>query len=64
MYGYTFNELRGTKKWEAMKQYIYDHLADGSLKPEIARTFPFEQTVEAYRFLESNAQVGKIVITF
>ena len=64
MYGYTFNELRGTEQWEPMKRYIFEHLADGSFKPEIARTFPFNQTVEAYRFLESNAQVGKIVVTF
>jgi len=42
-----------------MKKYIYDRLADGSFKPKIARTFPFDQTVEAYR----NEQIGKIVIT-
>jgi NADPH2:quinone reductase len=46
-----------------MKKYIYDHLADGSFKPEIARTFSFVQTVEAYKFLESNEQIGKVVIT-
>lgn len=63
MFGYTFNELRGTPEWGAMKKYIYDHLADGSFKPEIARTFPFDQAVEAYRYLESNEQIGKIVIT-
>jgi NADPH:quinone reductase len=63
MYGYTFNELRNTPDWEGMKRFIYDHLADGSFKPEIARIFPFAQTIEAYRYLESNEQVGKVVIT-
>lgn len=63
MFGYTFNELRNTPDWETMKKYIYDHLADGSFKPEIARTFPFDQTVEAYKYLESNEQIGKVVIT-
>jgi NADPH:quinone reductase-like Zn-dependent oxidoreductase len=63
MFGYTFGELRGTPEWETMKKYIYDHLADGSFKPKIARTFPFDQTVEAYKYLESNEQIGKIVIT-
>ena len=63
MFGYTFGELRGTPEWETMKKYIYDHLADGSFKPEIARTFPFDQTVEAYKYLESNEQIGKVVIT-
>ena len=62
MFGYTFNELRGTPEWEAMKTYIYDHLADGSFRPEIARTFAFDQTVEAYKYLESNEQIGKVVI--
>ena len=64
MFGYTFNELRNTPDWDTMKSYIYDHLSDGTFKPEIARTFPFDQTVEAYKFLESNEQVGKVVITF
>jgi NADPH:quinone reductase len=63
LYGYTFNELRGTPDWEEMKRYIYDHLADGSFKPEIARIFPFAETAEAYKYLESNEQVGKVVIT-
>lgn len=35
----------------------------GTLKPIIARTFRFEDIVEAHRFLESNAQFGKIVVT-
>ena len=63
MFGYSFNELRGTPEWETMKKYIYDHLADGSFKPKIAKTFPFDQTVEAYKYLESNQQIGKVVIT-
>ena len=30
---------------------------------EAARTFPFEKIVEAHQYLESNQQVGKIVVT-
>jgi NADPH:quinone reductase-like Zn-dependent oxidoreductase len=63
MFGYTFGELRGTPEWETMMKYIYDRLANGSFKPKIARTFPFDRTVEAYRYLESNEQIGKVVIT-
>ena len=48
---------------EAAKKYIYDRLADGRFVPKIAKTFPFEQTVDAFRYLESNQQVGKVVIT-
>ncbi len=42
---------------------INEGLADGSLKPIIARTFPLEQIVEAHRYMESNQQFGKIVVS-
>ena len=45
------------------KKYICDRLADGRFVPKIARTFGLDDTVEAYRYLESNQQVGKVVIT-
>jgi NADPH:quinone reductase-like Zn-dependent oxidoreductase len=45
------------------KKYIFDHLASGTFKPLINKTFPFAQIVEAHRYLESNTQVGKIVVT-
>ena len=63
MRGYTFNELRDTPEWDVMKAYIHDHLTDGSFKPEIARTFPFAEAIEAYKYLEGNEQIGKVVIT-
>jgi NADPH:quinone reductase-like Zn-dependent oxidoreductase len=42
---------------------ILQGLACGRLKPVIARTFPFAQIAEAHRYLESNQQVGKVVVT-
>ncbi|MHB0767411.1 zinc-dependent alcohol dehydrogenase family protein [Bradyrhizobium sp. 5.13L] len=45
------------------KAFILDGLSDRTLKPIIARTFRFEEIVEAHRFLESNTQFGKIVVT-
>jgi NADPH:quinone reductase-like Zn-dependent oxidoreductase len=48
---------------ERGKKFLNDGLADGSLRPIIAKTFPLEQIVEAHRYLESNQQVGKIVVT-
>jgi NADPH:quinone reductase len=45
------------------KRFVSDGLADGSLKPFVARTFPLEQIVEAHRYLESNQQIGKTVVT-
>ena len=38
-------------------------LADGRLKPVIAKTFPLARIVDAHRYLESNQQLGKIVVT-
>jgi NADPH:quinone reductase-like Zn-dependent oxidoreductase len=64
--GYTLLEFTSSpdrQRLETAKKYIYDRLEDGRFVPRIAKTFPFAQVVEAYRYLESNAQVGKIVIT-
>jgi NADPH:quinone reductase-like Zn-dependent oxidoreductase len=38
-------------------------LAEGHLKPVIAKTFPLGEIVQAHRYLESNQQLGKIVVT-
>jgi NADPH:quinone reductase-like Zn-dependent oxidoreductase len=45
------------------RDLILRGLADGHLKPVIARTFPLAQIAEAHRYLESNQQLGKIVVT-
>ncbi|RWM69818.1 MULTISPECIES: zinc-dependent alcohol dehydrogenase family protein [Mesorhizobium] len=62
--GYLVHEITGDPaRLEAAKTFILDGLMSGSLRPVIAKTFPFEQIVEAHRFLESNEQFGKIVVT-
>ncbi len=61
--GYSMVSIKVPGRFEAMKTYVYDRLADGTFKPEIARTFPLAEAAEAYRYLESNQQVGKVVIT-
>jgi len=45
------------------ERFVYEHLEEGKLKPKIDRTFPLAQVVDAHRYLESNQQVGKVVIT-
>lgn len=61
--GYLVHEITGDpSRLEAAKAFILDGLASGSLKPVIARTFAFDDIVEAHRFLESNEQFGKIVV--
>jgi NADPH:quinone reductase-like Zn-dependent oxidoreductase len=46
----------------ALKQFVTEGLADGSLSPVIARTFAFDDIVDAHRFMESGSQVGKVVV--
>jgi NADPH:quinone reductase-like Zn-dependent oxidoreductase len=61
---YTLHELRHDPELlKTAKQYVFDRLADGRFHPKIAKTFPLAQSVEAYQYLESNQQVGKVVIT-
>ncbi|HEY1855818.1 zinc-dependent alcohol dehydrogenase family protein [Acidocella sp.] len=62
--GYTLFSI--TKRPDALekgKKFVLDGLASGALKPIIAKTFPLEQIVEAHRYLESNEQIGKIIVT-
>jgi NADPH:quinone reductase-like Zn-dependent oxidoreductase len=62
--GYVMMEITSdAKRLERARTFINSGLADGSLKPIIARTFPLERIVEAHRYLESNQQLGKIVVT-
>ncbi|MGA9922484.1 MAG: zinc-dependent alcohol dehydrogenase family protein [Isosphaeraceae bacterium] len=62
--GYVMMEITGDpKRLERGKQFVNEGLAEGSLKPIIAKIFPLEEIVEAHRYLESNQQVGKIVVT-
>lgn len=48
---------------EKAKAFVLRGLLNGELKPVIARSFPFEDIVEAHRYLESNQQFGKLVVT-
>jgi NADPH:quinone reductase-like Zn-dependent oxidoreductase len=62
--GYSLMEFTcDPKKLPAARKYVYEGLVDGKFRPKVAKTFPLTQTVEAYKYLESNAQVGKVVIT-
>jgi len=64
MRAYPLMELRRDPPvLKTAKQYVFDRLQDGRFHPKIAKTFPLAQSVEAYQYLESNQQVGKVVIT-
>src|SRR3954469_18101676 len=51
------------ERYARAQNLIVRGLAEGHLKPVIAKTFPFAQIVDAHRYLESNQQLGKIVVT-
>ena len=62
--GYTLLEFsQNPAILEPAKKYVFDRLADGRFVPKIARTFAFDDVVAAYQYLESNQQIGKVVIT-
>jgi NADPH:quinone reductase-like Zn-dependent oxidoreductase len=62
--GYTlFSIVTNSERFERAKRWVFDHVASGELKPVIARTFTLDQIVDAHRYMESNEQVGKIVVT-
>lgn len=54
------NDLQATN--QAVK-YLKSALEAKTLKPIIAKTFKLDEIVEAHRYLESNQQFGKIVVT-
>lgn len=62
--GYTLFEItQDAERLARGKQYVYDGLKSGTLKPIIDRTFPLDAITDAHRYMESNQQVGKIVVT-
>jgi NADPH:quinone reductase-like Zn-dependent oxidoreductase len=62
--GYSVSEITvDPEKLAVAKKYVYDRLEDGRFHPKIAKVFSFAQAVDAFRYLESNAQVGKVVIS-
>lgn len=62
--GYLVHEIISSPaRLHAAKTFVLDGLASGALRPVIAKTFAFDDIVDAHRYLESNEQMGKIVVT-
>ena len=45
------------------KRHVLPLIASGRMKPVVDRVFPLEEVVEAHRYMESNANFGKIVLS-
>jgi NADPH:quinone reductase-like Zn-dependent oxidoreductase len=62
--GYTLFEVTtDPDRLAAGVAFVCEGIAAGAFRPVIAQTFPLADIVAAHRYLESNAQVGKIVVT-
>lgn len=58
-----FEIVRAPEMLARGKEFVLKGLEAGTLKPAIDRTFPLADIAEAHRYMESNAQRGKIVVT-
>jgi NADPH:quinone reductase-like Zn-dependent oxidoreductase len=47
------NLMRDDAQLAALKRFVGDGLADGTLRPTIARSFAFDQIADAHRFIEA-----------
>jgi NADPH:quinone reductase-like Zn-dependent oxidoreductase len=61
---YTLFEItRDPDRLGRAKHFVTAGLRSGALQPTVDRTFDLEDIVEAHRYLEAGAQIGKIVVT-
>ncbi len=62
--GYTLFEITGEAEQLAKGvAFVERGLAEGALKPKIAKVFPLDRIADAHRYMESNEQIGKIIVT-
>lgn len=62
--GYTLFEVTSDQpRFERGRKYVFDMLDTGTFKPIIDKTFKLDQIADAHRYMESNSQSGKIVVT-
>ena len=63
IHGYTLLEVTlDPSRLKKAKEFIYEGLSSGSLVPVIDRVFKFDDIQKAHEYMESNQQIGKIVV--
>lgn len=50
-------------KLAPLMEMLVAELQAGRLKPVVAKTFPLEKAADAHRFIQSRANIGKVVLT-
>jgi NADPH:quinone reductase-like Zn-dependent oxidoreductase len=62
--GWVFSAIANKpERFTRIREVIQAGLAAGHLRPVIAKTFTLDQIADAHAYLESNQQVGKVVVT-
>jgi NADPH:quinone reductase-like Zn-dependent oxidoreductase len=64
IFGFNLGTLTGKERYfsEAVKELLVRY-EQGVIRPHIGRIFPFDEIVEAHRFLQTRQSVGKVVVT-
>ena len=64
IHGYLLSEVSlNPARLKKAKEFILEGLKSGSLVPVIDRVFTFDDIQKAHEYMESNQQIGKIVVT-
>jgi len=62
--GWVFSAISNRpERYTRVRETILAGLASGHLKPVIAKTFTLDQIADAHAYMESNQQIGKVVVT-
>ncbi len=62
--GYTLFQITGNpERLARAKKYVFDRLQSGKLKPVLDKTFTLEEIADAHRHMQSNQQIGKIIVS-
>lgn len=62
--GYVYTEVtKNTDCLTRAQAFIAQGIAADTLCPHIDKTFPLDKVIDAHRYLESNQQFGKVVLT-
>lgn len=57
-----FNHVEDPDKLTECKNYVLDRIKKGSLNPIVSQVFEYKDYKQAYEYMLSNQQVGKIVV--
>ena len=64
MRGYSlFEIINFPEKFNEGKRHVQAGISSGDYWPVVGARFEFDDVVSAHRFMESNAQHGKIIVT-